>query len=79
MSFGVTMSINLPGFDESQTLLASPSESHVLTMQVQPGVGFAAPRCLAFSDVLRTGFTAGAPPSASLAERLLRRTLVLSA
>ena len=62
------MSISLSGIDEPQIPLALPNESHILAMQAQPGVGFAAPRCLAFSDVLRVNFAAGAPPSASLAE-----------
>jgi len=59
---------SLYGFDEPQTLLASPSESRDLATRDQPGVGFTAPWRLAFSSVLRTDFAAWALPSASLAE-----------
>jgi len=49
---------SLFGFGESQTPLASPSESRDLATRDQPGVGFAAPWCLAFTVVLRAGFVA---------------------
>jgi len=54
--------------DEPWTSLTSPSKSHVLAMQAQPDVGLTAPRCLAFSAMLRADFAAWALLSASLAE-----------
>ena len=48
----------LYGFDEPRILLASPIESYILAIRAQPGVDFATPWRLAFSDVLRPGFTA---------------------
>ena len=70
---------SLHGFDEPRTPLASPNESRDLTTQDQLGMGFASPLRLAFSVMLRADFDAWAPPSASLAERYLHCTLVLSA
>ena len=78
MSFETTTLSSLHGLDEPRTPLGSPSENHVLSTEVQPGVGFDASMRLVFSDVLRAGFAAWAPPSASLTQRQLRRTLVLS-
>jgi len=75
MSFRTTTPSSLNGSDEPQTLQDSSSKSRVLATRAQPGVGFVAPWRLAFSDVLCAGFAAWAPPSASLAECYLRRTL----
>ena len=56
MTFRATMPSSLNGFDEPRTLLASSSKSRVLATRAQPGMGFAAPWHLAFSDVLRVCF-----------------------
>ena len=56
MTFRATMPSSLNGSDEPQTLLASSSKSRVLPTRAQPGMGFAAPWYLAFSDVLCVGF-----------------------
>ena len=69
MFFGATSPSSRYGFDELWTPLASPSEGRNLATQDQPGVGFAAPRRLAFSAVLRIDFAAWASSSASHAER----------
>jgi len=55
--FGATTPSSLDGSDEPRTPLTSSSESRVLATRAQPGVGFAAPWRLAFSDVLRASFT----------------------
>jgi len=69
MFFGATSPSSRYGFDELWTPLAAPSEGRNPATQDQPGVGFAAPRRLAFNVVLRTDFAAWALHSASLAER----------
>jgi len=52
------MPTSLYGFDEPETPLASPCDSHVLATRAQPGMGFAVSCWLAFSVALRADFAA---------------------